>query len=151
MHVAFDTSVLIAALVEAHPHHRRAFPWLEAVSQGRIEGECSAHALAECWSVLTRLPIDPPISPRMATAAIGRLENLLSIRQLPLELYQAAFDRCSEKNLRSGIVFDALHLLSAEASGVEGFLTLNARDFERLVAEGSPKIVIPPDPPSLPC
>jgi len=30
--VLFDTSVLVAALVAAHPAHDRAFPWLKRAS-----------------------------------------------------------------------------------------------------------------------
>jgi hypothetical protein len=47
------------------------------------------------------------------------------------------------------VVFDALHLLDAEQAGAEVFLTFNAPDFLRLSNGASPKIVVPPDPPSL--
>jgi predicted nucleic acid-binding protein len=44
-------------------------------------------------------------------------------------------------------VFDALHLLAAERQRVDAFATFNPSDFERLVTEDSPRIVVPPDPP----
>jgi predicted nucleic acid-binding protein len=53
MKVAFDTSVLVAALVATHRDHARALVWLRAVSSGAIEGVVSVHVLGEVWSVLT--------------------------------------------------------------------------------------------------
>jgi len=38
MKTLFDTSVIIAALVEAHPMHQRAFPWLkQAKANDKVE------------------------------------------------------------------------------------------------------------------
>jgi predicted nucleic acid-binding protein len=53
--VAFDTSVLAAALVASHRDHARAMVWLSAVSEGTLDGVVSVHALSELWSVLTKL------------------------------------------------------------------------------------------------
>jgi hypothetical protein len=46
-------------------------------------------------------------------------------------------------------MFDALHLVSAEAGQADAFVTFNPADFERLRVPGSPAIVVPPDPPRL--
>ena len=148
MRAAFDTSVLVAALVAPHPSHARALPWLEACG-GAVTGECSWHALAETWSVLTRLPIDPPIPPALASAAIERVAARLVVRSAGGDEYRAAMRRCSERSVRSGALFDALHLACAEASGADVLLTFNASDFERLSQEGPPRIVVPPDPPGI--
>ena len=59
MKVAFDTSVLIAGSVSSHPHHERALWWL--ADDREFERCASWHALAETWSVLTRLPLRPPV------------------------------------------------------------------------------------------
>jgi predicted nucleic acid-binding protein len=145
--IALDTSVLVAAVIEPHPFHRRASRWIEAISAGRAAAECSWHAAAETWSVLTRLPLEPAISPALAEIAIERL--LQKVAPVPLEAgtYRAALRRCSEHGLRSGAIFDALHLISAERRGVDAFVTFNPADFERLLADGSPRLVVPPDPP----
>lgn len=63
MKVAFDTSVLVAVLHRAHPHHARAVAWIDAVAEGHATGLITCHALAELWSVLTRLPGAGRISP----------------------------------------------------------------------------------------
>lgn len=145
--LAFDTSVLVAALVEPHPLHRRAMPWLEAVGRGEAAGECTTHALAETWSVLTRLPIDPAIAPPLATVAVERLAGLLSVVEVSREAYRRAMQRCAERGLRSGAVFDAVHLVCAEISGADALVTFNPADFTRLAAGGTPAVIVPPDPP----
>jgi predicted nucleic acid-binding protein len=55
----FDTSVLVAAMVEAHPNHTAALPWLQRAKPGLVTGLVAAHSLAELYAVLTTLPIQP--------------------------------------------------------------------------------------------
>ncbi|MEI9937317.1 MAG: hypothetical protein WDO69_08825 [Pseudomonadota bacterium] len=50
--------------------------------------------------------------------------------------------------MKSGVVFDALHLLDAEQAGADVFLTFNPSDFTRLAVESSPPVVVPSVPPS---
>jgi len=147
--VAFDTSVLVAALVEPHPLHGRAICWLEAANTGKFAGECTWHALAETWSVLTRLPITPPVAPPLAEVAIERLTQTIEAVELRATTYRAAVRRCAERGLRSGVLFDALHLLAAEERGADLLVTFNAADFHRLARDAGPRIVVPPDPPAV--
>lgn len=148
MRLAFDTSVLVALLVEPHPSHARTLPWFEAIHEGRATGECTVHALAETWSVLTRLPIEPTISPPMAVVALEDLASMLKVVEVGADGYWRAMGRCSERNLRSGALFDALHLISAEQTGAEAFVTFNPGDFHRLTNGDLPEIVVPPSPPA---
>lgn len=62
----FDTSTLVAALVEAHPAHERARAWLDKVRAGLHVGVVAAHTVAELYAILTRLPHRPPITPAEA-------------------------------------------------------------------------------------
>jgi predicted nucleic acid-binding protein len=145
--IALDTSVLVAALIEPHHHHPRALRWIEAIDAGRVAAQCTWHAAAETWSVLTRFPLEPPISPALAEVAIDRLLKKVHAVEANRETYRAALRRCSERGLRSGVLFDALHLVAAERSKVDAFVTFNRADFERLLTDGSPRLVVPPDPP----
>jgi predicted nucleic acid-binding protein len=145
--LAFDTSVLVAALVEPHPLHARAIPWLAAVGRGEAVGECTTHALAETWSVLTRLPIDPAIAPPLATLAIERMAGLLTVIEVTRDVYWRAMQRCSTHGLRSGALFDAVHMVSAETSGADALVTFNPGDFTRLALDGGTAVLVPPDPP----
>lgn len=57
MKVLFDTSILVAALVDSHPKHSVSFPWLTKAKNRKIEGFVATHTLAELYAVLTSLPI----------------------------------------------------------------------------------------------
>ena len=130
MKVAFDTSVLVAAVLAAHRDHARALVWLSAVSAGAFDGVVSVHALGELWSVLTKLPVSPPISPRAALEAINDVLTRFEAVPLSVQIYREAIDRCTTKGLRSGAIFDALHLTIAESVGASALLTFNERDFQ---------------------
>jgi predicted nucleic acid-binding protein len=149
MKVAFDTSVLVAALLSSHRDHLRALAWLGAVSDRRLNGVVGAHALAEVWSVLTKLPVSPPITAASARAAVGDILAGFEVVPPTVQIYVGALDRCASKGLRSGAIFDALHLATAEAAGAGALLTFNERDFTRLSIAGGPSIVVPPDPPAI--
>jgi len=145
MLVAFDTSVLVASVLAHHPSHAFAWPWVEAVDQGKIEGTLAVHALAETYSVLTKVP--GGLTPRDAAALVCRLPSIFRLSTAGTVLYTDALLRCASRGLKSGVVFDALHLLDAEQAGADIFLTFNASDFTRLAVESSPQVVVPSVPP----
>jgi len=47
----FDTSILVAALIEAHPKHNAAFSWLEKAKASEFEFVISSNTLADIYSV----------------------------------------------------------------------------------------------------
>ena len=65
MKVALDTSVIVAGVIEAHPHHTRWLGWWLRAHRN-IERIASWHAYAEAWAVLTALPIEPRVSGEVA-------------------------------------------------------------------------------------
>lgn len=148
MKVAFDTSVIIASVVENHPDHARASWWLRA--RRRFERIASWHAYAEAWAVLTALPIEPRVSGEVAAAVLERTRRSIAFVTLRSAAYTTAIARCNARGLRSGSVYDALHLVTAEAEAAELFLTFNVDDFTRLAEPGGPRILAPPDPPGMP-
>ena len=66
MKALLDTSVLVAAVVQAHPQHGRALPWLARGRRGEFQLFVASHTLAEMFAVLTTLPVKPRISPSTA-------------------------------------------------------------------------------------
>ena len=66
MKVLFDTSVLVAALVEPRPQHHLALPWLAKAKAGEFELAVSSHTIAELYAVLSALPVSPRITPVLA-------------------------------------------------------------------------------------
>ena len=144
-----DSSVLVAALIEKHEHLRRAVIWLEAASSGRMKGIASWHAVTEVYAVLTRLPLVPRPSPSQVEEVVLRLKETLTLKEPTPAIYRAALRRAAENTIRSGGIFDAIHLVTAERAGVELLLTFNLADFRRVAHPESPRIAAPPDPPSL--
>jgi predicted nucleic acid-binding protein len=139
--VAFDTSVLVPALTPALPAHADAYPWVRAAQQGRVQGVMSWHAYAETWAVLTRLPIRPAPTPAAARDSLASLRK--AIRRLPLDerAYVDAVARCVERGLRSGAIFDALHVVCAERARADVIVTANVEDFERLVMSSGLRVL----------
>ena len=103
---------------------------------------------AETYSVLTKLPLRPRLDPATARAIVNRLiDGPFAVAELGKALYQAAVDRCVATESTSGAVYDAVHLLTAEANGVDALVTFNERHFRRL--RPTVPLVVPPDPPRL--
>ena len=134
----FDTSVLIAALVENHPSHSKAAPLLEQAQSGKIQLVICAHALGELYSILTSLPISPRISPDEARELIR--ENVLN-RATVVELdesdYDTVIERMAERGLSGGMLYDGLHIQAAIKGGVDSLRTLNVNGIERIWPEHS--------------
>jgi predicted nucleic acid-binding protein len=100
--VLFDTSVLVPAIVTSHPQHNICWRWLEEARTDQFQGVVSTHTMAELYSVLTRLPYRPVISPAIAQRQIR--ENLQSFERVGLDPsdYDAAIDRMTALNLPGG-------------------------------------------------
>jgi predicted nucleic acid-binding protein len=139
--------VLVAGALTVHPFHARAWPWIEAVEREELEGTVCVHALAELNSVLTRLP--QGLSVASAATLVNRMVAVYRVVPLAPENYQEAAARCATRSLRSGSIFDALHVVAAESIGADVLLTFDEDDFTRLSRDGGPRVVVPPDPPSL--
>lgn len=144
MKVLLDTSVLVAALVQSHPRHALALPWLGRVKAGELELVIAAHTLAELHAILTTLPVRPMISPETA----GRLrdENLgegTEVVALDADHYREVVRRMSDRGLAGGVVYDAVIARAAEVAGVERLVTLNEADFRRAWPEGGDRITGP--------
>jgi predicted nucleic acid-binding protein len=130
--VLFDTSTLVPAIVVRHPQHAVCWQWLENARTDQIQGVVSTHTLAELYSVLTRLPGRPTISPAIAQRQIR--ENLQEFDRVQLtpDDYDTAIDRMVSLNLPGGGIFDALIAQAALKADVDVLLTLNPKHFVRL-------------------
>ncbi len=144
MKLLFDTSVIIAAVVEKHPKHNKAFPWLKKAKQNEFDLIVSSHTYAELYAVLTTLPIKPRISPSIAWRLIN--ENITSIAQcisLTAVEYKSTIKRLSENGLIGGIVYDAIVTKVAQKAKVDQILTFNVEHFKKTCFEKSIEIIEP--------
>lgn len=133
MKACFDTSVLVAALLQQHPHHSLAFPRLQAVKEGALQGYLTTHCLAELFATLTAMPLKPRLLP-VDVQLIIRQTILHHFVLIPLgaDHYRDAIQLTVTRNLASGAVYDALHLIGALSTGCATLYTLNLRHFRSL-------------------
>jgi len=144
MKTLFDTSVLVTAIVEPHPMHLRALPWLQRAKTGKIDFLVASHTLAELYAVLTTLPLKPRISSSTAWRLVhDNVEASAKIISLSPSDYKDTVKHMAELGLTGGIIYDALIVRAAQKSGVERLLTFNADDFLRLWPGGESFISIP--------
>ncbi len=141
--VLFDTSVLVAAFVKVHPQHGSCAVWWQKVQTAEIKGIISTHTLAELYSVLTRLPISPRISPTLAQQLIE--ENLKNFDIVPLtpEDYKIVIKQMVNLKLTGGAIFDALIAQIAIKTNCDYLLTNNPNHFTRISAEIAAKVTLP--------
>lgn len=132
MRVLFDTSVIVAALLPKHPSHIQCFAQLRAAELAQIQGYLSTHSLAEIYSVITRMPSQPRVSPHEAQMLIDGCLQYLEAVSLEIADYQAAIACMIRINLAGGGVFDALIAQAALKVSVDQLLTLNPSHFSRL-------------------
>jgi len=143
MKVCFDTSVLVAALLQQHPHHAVAFPRLRAVHEGRDQGMITAHALAELYATLTALPLKPRFSPADVQRLMSRsILPHFTVISLDSADYEQALNLAVDRQVTSGAIYDALQVVGARKMGCEQLLTLNLKHF-RMLAPGDGLIVGP--------
>lgn len=110
--VALDTSVAVPLLVQTHRAHAAVVRWWD----GRTL-PLSGHAVAETYSVLTRLPGDLRVDP--ADAARLLRERFAAPLLLGPEVAQRLPDALGERGIAGGAVYDALVGLAAAEHGVD--------------------------------
>lgn len=144
MKVLFDTSVLVAGVIESHPAHERSFAWLRRVTDREIELFVAAHSLAEFYAVLTRLPVSPKISPALALRLLREnIESIAHIVHLVEKEYLQVVVNMAELELAGGVIYDGIIAAVAQKSNCDALLTLNRRDFIRVWPEGEKRILEP--------
>ena len=137
MRTLFDTSVLVAALVDQLGNHEAAFRTLLGYTSGEHSGCCSTHAIAECYATLTALPVTHRISPDEARLLIeDSVLGRLTVVPLTQADYLAVLRQVATLGLASGAVYDALHAHCAHKERVDQILTYNLSDFARFDLNG---------------
>lgn len=130
--ILFDTSVLIAAFIANHPQHQSCQLWVQSVKDKTVNGIIGTHTLAETYSVLTRLPINPPISAKLAKRLIQENLNDFTIVSLNDKDYLEVIEKMVNLNLIGGAIYDAIIERAALKISADKILTLNPNHFTRL-------------------
>ncbi len=114
---AVDTSVAVPLLVASHTAHASVARWANERALA-----LAGHALAETYSVLTRLPGDARLRPSDAVALID--ENFTGCLALTPERAREIHRLLAEGRVAGGAVYDGLVALAARDHDV----TLATRD-----------------------
>lgn len=143
MKLLFDTSTLIASLVEAHPAHLTTYPWLLRVKEGQDQGLLSLHSLAELYSKLTRIPFTSGVLSAEKVQRIFETDiiGVFQIVSFSDEDYIKIIDHLAKRNLVGGIIFDALICYAGIKTNVDQILALNAKHFRQIYPESAHLIV----------
>jgi predicted nucleic acid-binding protein len=139
------SAILVAAVVQNHESHMRAFAALDRVQSGKDQGFVSSHTLAEMYAVLTKLP--PPMRHSPEQALLSLEENVVKhFKTVPLTGadYAALIRHAALSGVQGGTVYDALLLKCAEKSKAEKILTLNLRHFQNIAPKDIASQIIAP-------
>jgi len=128
--VAFDTSVVIAALLSWHESHEAAAAALEAALADPAGAVLPLPTLVEAYAVMTRLPAPHRLRPGDAAEI---LRSSLAGRARLVTLDEAAAWRLiaslADAGIAGGRAYDALIAACARAAPAARLMTLNTRDF----------------------
>ena len=132
MRAFFDSSVLVAAFYGAHVHHEASLAAIQTAS--KKTAFCAAHTLAEVYSVMTRLPVRPRISPDQGLLFIESIRERFSVVALSEKEVYEVIAAAVKRKIGGGKIYDAMILRCAAKSKAEAIYTWNLDDF-RLLAE----------------
>jgi predicted nucleic acid-binding protein len=145
MNVFFDTSVLVAAVVQKHESHARAYAVLDRVQTGKDAGFVSGHSQAEMYAVLTKLP--PPLRHTPEQALLSIEENVLKyfkITALSGADYTALIREAALAGIQGGTIYDAVLIKCATKSQAEKILTFNLKHFQTIAPKTIASQIVAP-------
>ncbi|HWB01769.1 MAG TPA: PIN domain-containing protein [Verrucomicrobiales bacterium] len=135
----FDSTILVAALVESEYHHSACRALVTAEPFG-----VWTHDFVETFNTLTSSKIKPrPSASNVAKVLRHSIAARAAILRLPEEQMLTAFDEAESRGVRGGAIFDYLHLATARHHKAERIYTLNSSHFESFRRGGDPTIAHP--------
>ncbi len=137
MDIFFDTTVLVAASEQSHPHYSPVRPALLRVAAGQDKGFMGLHSIAEMFAALARLPVQPRIHPVEAARIVT--ENILphfEVVSLGKEDYLEVLNTMASGGWIGAKIYAALLLRSAARCAAERIYTFNLGDFRQLAPAG---------------
>ena len=134
----FDTSILVAGIIDFGPSSQQALLLMDAVADGRIEHPMTAwHCCLEFYSVTTRLPEEYRLKPEVALRFLR--EEILarfSVHSLPAELREEFLIAAIGEGTKGGRIYDAHIAEVARQAGARLVVTENRRHFTSLLRHG---------------
>ncbi len=132
MKAFFDSSVLVAAFYGQHVHHEASMAVIATAS--KKTAFCAAHTLAEAYSVMTRLPVRPRISPEQGLLFVESIRERFSVVALSEKEVYEVITTAAGRGAGGGKIYDAMILRCAEKSKAEAIYTWNLDNFRQLAS-----------------
>ena len=138
MSVFFDTSVLLAGLVDFGPQSAPAQLLLHAVAEKRVASPATAwHCCLEFYSVATRLPPEFRVSPADAVTLLQEeVFSRMAVHDLPLSDRVPMMLAAGHDRITGGRIYDAHIAEVAKAAGAAVVVTDNRRHFLSALRHG---------------
>jgi predicted nucleic acid-binding protein len=137
----FDTTVLVAAVLENHEHHERSFAVFHAAK--RSSAFCAAHSLAEMYATLTRYPAKERLSAEQALISLEKIQERLTIIAFDAPEYVAAIRKLAADGIIGGMLYDGLIAACALKARAEILYTWNTAHFRLLGEEVAQRVRTP--------
>jgi len=137
----FDTTVLVAGVLEEHEHHEPSFSALSTAS--RTSAFCATHNVAEVYATLTRYPGKQRLSAEQALLALTAIESRFTIVALETREYLAAIRRFAAIGITGGTIYDGLMAACAVKAKVDVLYTWKIGHFMLLGDEVARKVHTP--------
>jgi predicted nucleic acid-binding protein len=127
-----DSSVVVAALTAAHPHHQIACDLLVPALE-RDQILLHSRVLMESYSVLTRIPTQDRLPPKRAAELLAEnFRNVATVIRPDADQSWQLLARLAERQISGGTAYDAEIALETARAGATRLLTLNVRHFLRV-------------------
>jgi predicted nucleic acid-binding protein len=138
-----DSSCIVPTLLARHPHHGPARHELDQRLERGERMVAAAHALAESYSVLTRMPRPNRLSPTEARRLLrtGFLDRA-ELAALEASAYEALLVQAPVHGIAGGRIYDAVIAACAAQARVDVVVTFNERHFRPLLPSHV-RIVVP--------
>jgi predicted nucleic acid-binding protein len=138
MSVFFDTSVLLAGLIQFGSESAPAQSLLHAVAEKRIPPPSTAwHCCLEFFSVATRLPPEYRLTPSdAATLVESEILARLRVHALPAERRLPLLQTAARDGVSGGRIYHAHIADVARAAGAQVIVTDNRRHFLAALRHG---------------
>ena len=146
MSTFFDTSVLVAGLIDFGPQSAPAQAVLHAVAEGHVSQPATAwHCCLEFYSVATRLPPEYRLSPSDAARLVKEeIFARMAVHDLPAAEREPFVLAAAQDGTAGGRIYDAHIAEVARAAGATVVVTDNRRHFMASLRHGI-KIQTPAD------
>ncbi|HJZ76928.1 MAG TPA: PIN domain-containing protein [Vicinamibacterales bacterium] len=131
MNPFFDTSVLLAGLVDFGPQSAPAQTVMHAVAEARIDKPATAwHCCLEFFSVATRLPAEYRLTPADAVTLLEEeVFARMTVHDLPVPDRTRMLRAAAQDTISGGRIYDAHIAEIARAAGADIVVTDNRRHF----------------------